>query len=132
MVGSDGVPGGFGGVVASRWCGPAEGPVRQLVYLPPGVLLEPVVMPAFGAAITKARPAARLVRDVVFEVALAGGAAADTAWARGGPRAGRAGVGGVLDLAQGPQRGAGVVAAGGEPVVAVLGAERVQLDDQVR
>src|SRR5437764_3879156 len=117
---SDGVAGGFGDVVASGWGGPAEGPVGELVYLPSRLLLEPVVMPAFRAAVTKARPAACLVRDVVLEVALAGGAAAD-----------RAGAGRVPDLGQVPQLDPGIVALGGEPVVAVVGAEGVELDDQV-
>ena len=58
-------------------------------------------MPALRAAITQARPAARLVRDVVLEIALAGGPAAD-----------RAGTGGVPDLGQVPQPDSGVVARG--------------------
>src|SRR5690349_24339440 len=78
-------------------------------------------MPALRTAITEARPAARLERDIMFEVALAGGSAAD-----------RAGTGGVPDLGQVPQPDPWVVAPGLEPVVALLGAQGVQLDDQVR
>jgi len=42
----DGVPGGFGVVGAPGWGGPAERPVGQLVDLPAGLLLEPVVVSA--------------------------------------------------------------------------------------
>src|SRR5690348_18241989 len=77
-------------------------------------------MPAFRAAITQARPAACFVGDVMFEVALGGGAAAD-----------RADAGGVPDLGQVPQLHPGVVSPGLEPVVTVAGAEGVKLDDQV-
>src|SRR5690349_9099022 len=40
------VPGGTGGVVASRGGGPAEGPVGELVHRPAGLPLEPVVVTA--------------------------------------------------------------------------------------
>ena len=86
--------------------------------MPPGLLLEPVIMPAFRAAITQARSATALVGDVVLEVALGGGPAAD-----------RAGAGGVPDLGQVPELDSGVVALGLEPVVAVPGAQRAELDD---
>src|SRR5690242_2805824 len=120
MVGSDGVAGGFGDVVASGWGGPAEGSVGELLDVPPGLLLEPVIMTTLWAAITQACPAARLIRDIMFEVTLAGGSAAD-----------RADAGGVPDLGQVPQLDSGVVALGLEPVVAVPGAEGVELDDEV-
>src|SRR5690242_2722277 len=120
MVGSDGVPGGFGGVVASGWGGPAEGSVGELLDVPPGLLLEPVIMTTLWAAITQARPATRLVRDIMFEVTLASWPAAD-----------RTDAGGVPDLGQVPQLDSGVAALGLEPVAAVLGAEGVELDDEV-
>ncbi len=78
-------------------------------------------MAAFRAAIAQARPAAGFVGDVVLEVALAGGPAAD-----------RAGAGRVADLGQVPQLDPGIVALGLEPVIAVLGRKRVQGDEQVR
>ena len=117
----DGVPGGFGVVAAPGRGGPPEGAVGELVDLPPGVLLEPVVVAALRAAVTQARPAARLVRRVVLEVALGGGPPAD-----------RAGAGGVPDLGQVPQLDPGIVAAGLVPVVAGLGGQGVEGDDQVR
>ena len=78
-------------------------------------------MPAFRARVTKTRPAARFVGDVVLEVALARGPAAD-----------RAGAGGVPDLGQVPEPDPGLVAGGPEPVITGLGAEGIELDDQVR
>src|SRR5689334_10501226 len=112
----DRVPGGFGEVVPPRGRGPPERPVRQLVHRPPWLLLEPVVMPALRAGVAQARSATALVRNVMFEVALGGGPPAD-----------RADTGGVPDLGQVPQPDPGVVSPGLEPVVAMLGAERVQL-----
>ena len=44
-----GIPGGFGGVGAAGWGGPAVGAVGELVDVPSGVLLEPVVVAALGA-----------------------------------------------------------------------------------
>jgi hypothetical protein len=92
-----------------------------LLDVPAGLLLEPVIVPTFGAAVAQARLAARLVRDIMFEVALA-------RW----PPTHRAGASRVPDLGQVPQLDPGIVAFGGEPVVAVLGAQGVELDDQVR
>ena len=62
-----------------------------------------------------------LVRGVVLDVALGGGAAADGA-----------GAGGVPDLDQVLERDPGVVAAGLVPVVAGVGGQGLQGDDQVR
>ena len=118
---SDGVPGGFGGVGAPGWGGPAEGAVGELVDRPFRVLLEAVVVAALGAGVAAAGPAACLVRGVVLDVALGGGPAADGA-----------GAGGVPDLDQVLQRDPGVVAAGLVPVVAGVGGQRFQGDDQVR
>jgi len=73
------------------------------------------------AAVAQVGPAARLVGDVVFEVALAGGPVARPGW-----------LGGVPDLSQVPRPSPWVVAPGLEPVVAVLGAQGVELNDQVR
>ena len=78
-------------------------------------------MPAFRAGVAQAGPAARLVRDVVLEVALAGRPAAD-----------RARAGGVPDLGQVPELDPRLVPGGLEPVIAVLGAEGIEFDDQVR
>jgi len=49
----DGVPGGFGVVGAPGWGGPAERPVGQLVDLPAGLLLEPVVVSALRRFVAK-------------------------------------------------------------------------------
>jgi hypothetical protein len=114
----DGVPGGFGGVGPSRRGCPSEGAVGELVDRPFGVLLEPVVVAAFGAGVTAARPAARLIRGVVLDIALGGGPTADRA-------------GGVPDLDQVLERDAGVVAAGLVPMVAGVGGQGLQGDDQV-
>src|SRR5205814_574660 len=117
--GSDRVPGGFGGVGASRWGGPSEGPVGELVDCPLGVLLEAVVVTAFRAGVAAAGPAAGFVGGVVLDVALGGG-----------PPAYRAGAGGVPDLDQVPEPGPGVVALGLVPVVAGVGGQRFYGDDQ--
>src|SRR5205823_2653435 len=71
------------------------------------------------AGVTEARPAARLVGDVVLQVTLGGGPPTDGA-----------GAGGVPDLGQVPQLGAGVVTFGFVPVVAGVGGESAQGDDQ--
>src|SRR5215475_13098873 len=117
----DGIPGGFGVVAAPGRCGPPEGPVGELVDGPAGLLLEPVVMTAFRAAVTQAGPAACLVRGVVLEVAGPGGSPAH-----------RAGAGRVPDLGQVPQPDPGVMTARLIPVLAVPGVQAVDRDDQVR
>ena len=109
-----------------RWCrsarrGWSTGRCRRGAgRRPAGVLLEPVIVPAFRAGVAQAGPAAGFVGGVVLEVGLAGGPAAD-----------RPGAGGVPDLGQVPELDPGIVASGLEPVVAVLGGDRVQGDDQV-
>ena len=117
----DRVAGGFGGVGPPGWGGPAEGAVGELVHCPPGVLLEPVVVAALRAGVAETGPPACFVGDVVLVVALGGGAAADGA-----------GAGGVPDLGQVPQLDPGVVAAGLVTVIAGVGGNRVDRDDQVR
>src|SRR5260370_40145968 len=92
-----------------------------MLDLPPRVFLEPVVVTAGRIARAQAGPAAGLERRVVLKIALGGRTPA-----------GRAGAGGVPDLGQVPQPGPGVVAGGLEPVVAVLGGDRVDDDQQVR
>ena len=78
-------------------------------------------MTALRTGVAKTGPAACLIRGVVLVVALGGRAAADGADA-----------GGVPDLGQVPQLDAGVVAAGLMAVVAGVGGDRVDRDDQVR
>jgi len=73
------------------------------------------------AAVAQAGPPARLIRGVVLEIALGGGSSAD-----------RAGAGRVPDLGQVPEPDPGVVAAGLVPVLAVVGVQGVDRDDQVR
>jgi hypothetical protein len=74
------VAGRLGDVGPAGRGGPPEGARANLLGLPAGVLLEPVVVTALRAAVAHARPAARLVLDAVLEIAPAGRAAA----ARGG------------------------------------------------
>src|SRR5262249_19246635 len=80
-----------------------------------------MIMATLRAGVTETRPAACFVWRVVLEVALPCGAPAE-----------RAGTGGVPDLGQVPQPGRGIVAAGLVPVVAGVGVQRLQGDDQVR
>jgi hypothetical protein len=96
-----------------------EGAGGDLFHLPARVLFEPVVVPAFGAAIAQARSAACFVRGVVLEIAAGRGTAA-----------GRPGAGGVPDLREVPELGPRVVGGDLVPVVAVLQSDRVQRDDQ--
>ena len=106
--------------LASRRGRPPELARGQLLHLPAGVLFEPMVVAALGSAVTQTRPPARLVWDVVFEISL-----------RGRPAAGRPGARRVPDLGQMPQLDPGIMPSCREPVVAVLGGDRVQRDDQV-
>jgi hypothetical protein len=78
-------------------------------------------MTTLRAAITQARSSARFVGRVVLEVALAGGSPAD-----------RAGTSGVPDLGQVSELDAWIVAPAFKPVVAILGGQRVEGDQQVR
>src|SRR5690348_8114872 len=78
-------------------------------------------MSALWAAITEAGSSTRFVGRVVLEVASAGRSPAD-----------RAGTGGMPDLGQMLQLGARIMAAAFKPVVAVLGGQRVEGDQQVR
>src|SRR5271154_6347359 len=116
---SDGVPGWFGGALAPGRGGPSEGAVGELFGLPAGVLLEAVVEPALRAPVAQATAAARFVGDVVFEVGPGGG-----------PPAGRPGAGGMPDLGQVPQLDPGIVALSLIPVVARVGADRLERDQQ--
>ena len=117
--GLDRVAGGFGGVGPPGWGRPPEGAVGKLVDLPPGVLLEPVVVTALRAGVTQTGAAACFVGGVVLVVALGGGPPADGA-----------GAGGVPDLGQVPEPDPGVVTFGLESVVAGVGGDRVDRDDQ--
>src|SRR6185369_14319326 len=120
-VDSDRIARRLGAVLAAGWGGPAERPVGELVHVPARVLLEPVIAPALRARVTQARPAARLVRRVVLEIAVRRRAAAP------GPGAGR-----VPHLGQVPQLDPGIMARGLEPVIAPRGIDRVEPDQQVR
>ena len=119
--GSDGIAGGFGVVAAPGRCGPAKRPVRKLVHLPPGVLLEPVIVTTLRAGVAQTGPAACLVRHVVLEVALGGRPPAD-----------RTGAGRVPDLGQVPELDPRIMTVGFVPVVAGVGGDRVDGEDQVR
>src|SRR5690242_14445062 len=120
-VDSDWIPRRLGGVLPSGRGGPAERPVGELVDRPARVLLEPVIAPALRARVTQARPAARLIRRVVLEVAVRRRAAAP-----------RPGAGRVPDLGQVPQLDPGIMALGLEPVIALLCGDRIEGHDQVR
>jgi hypothetical protein len=85
------------------------------------MLFEPVVVPTLWPAVTETRSSACFVRGVVLEVGLGGGPPADGA-----------GAGGVPDLGQVPELDPGIVTAGFVAVVAGVGGDRVQVDDQVR
>src|SRR6185437_5524007 len=78
-------------------------------------------MTALRSGITQARPAACLVRGVVLEIA-----------GPGGPPADGAGAGGVPDLRQVPQLHPGIMAPGLVLVLAWVGVQGVDRDDQVR
>src|SRR5689334_20097977 len=80
-----------------------------------------MVVTALRAGVAETGAAACFVGGVVLVVALGGGAPADGA-----------GAGGVPDLGQVPEPGPGVVAFGLVPVVARVGGDRVDRDDQVR
>ena len=84
------------------------------------MLLEAVVVAAFGAGVAEAAATAGLVGGVVLVVALGGGPPAD-----------RAGAGGVPDLGQVPELDSGVVGPAFMLVVAGVGGDRVDRDDQV-
>ena len=84
------------------------------------MLLEPVVEAALRIPVAQAGPPARLVGDVVLEVAAG----------RGSPAAG-AGAGGVPDLGQVPEHDPGVVASCLVAVITVAGGDRPDLDEQV-
>jgi hypothetical protein len=107
--------------VAPGWGGPPEGGRGRLLDVPAGVLLEPVLVPAFRPGVTQAGPAARLIWRVMFPVALGGG-----------PPAGRAGARGVPDLGQAPEPDPGIMARGLVPVVAVAGGNGIGRDEQIR
>src|SRR5712691_6561274 len=117
----DGVARGFGGVPAPPRGGPPEGGWGQLFHFPAGVLLEPVVVPSFRRAIAQTRPSARLVGDVVLEIALGGR-----------PPAGRPGTGRVPDLGQVPQLDPRIVTRGLVAVIAGLRGDRLKRHHQVR
>ena len=118
---SDGIPGRLGVVAPPGRGRPPEGAVGELLDLPPGLLLEPVIMATLRARVTQTRPAARRIRRVVLEIA-----------AGGGPAAHRAGARRVPDLGQMPQPDPGVMPPGLETMLARVGADGVEGDDQVR
>ena len=117
----DGVPRRLGVVAPPGRGRPPVPAVGELLGLPPGPLLEPMIMPAFGTAITQARPPARFIRRVVLEVAGGGGPPAHRRRARRMP-----------DLGQMPQLDPGIMSFGCEPMLARVGADGVEGDGQVR
>src|ERR1700683_77885 len=118
---SDGVPGWFGGVLPSAGHGPSDGTVSQALGFPSLMLLQPVVVPALRIPITQTCPPSGLIRHAVLEVAR-----------RRQPPASRPGAAGVPDLGQVPEQYAGVMPAGLVSVVAGVGVDRHEADDQVR
>src|SRR5580693_5081477 len=118
---SDGVARGLGGVLTAGRGGPAEGARGDLLDFPAGILLEPVLVPALRAAVAHTGCAARVVWDVVFEVALLCRSSA-----------GRPGASGVPDLGQMPELDPWVVTAGLESVVTCVEGDGIERDEQVR
>src|SRR3984885_4833407 len=109
----DGIPSGFRDVLPSRRRGPPDVTARKLRGVPPRVLLHPVVVAAGRVPVTQTGPPARLVRNVMFEIASRGRAAA----ARSGTRR-------VPDLGQVPEHDPGIMAAGLPPVITVPAGQR--------
>src|SRR6202020_2694988 len=85
----NGVAGGFGEVLPTARGGPADVAGGELFGVPAGVLLGPVVVAAGRIPVAQTGPAARLIWDVVLEVAACRWAAAARPGARGGPDLGR-------------------------------------------
>jgi hypothetical protein len=83
-------------------------------------LLEAMVVAAFGAAVAQARFPACLERDVMFEVALFSWTPTDGAGTRVVP-----------DTGEVPELDAGVMPGGGEPVIAGIGGERIETNQQI-
>src|SRR5580692_4693718 len=116
----DRVPGRLGDVLPSRWRGPPEVSARELLGVPPRVLLHPVVGPALGPAITQTGSAIGLVRNVMLEIT-----------SGRGPPAARPGTPRVPDLRQVPEHHPGIVAPGLPPVITVPGRQRPDLDQHL-
>src|SRR5580692_4873754 len=116
----DRVPGRLGDVLPSRWRGPPEVSARELLGVPPRVLLHPVVGPALGPAITQTRSATGLIRNVMLEVA-----------SGRGPPAARPGTPRVPDLRQVPEHHPGIMPPGLPPVITVPGRQRPDLDQHL-
>src|ERR1700746_91852 len=114
---SDGVPGRLRDRLSPGGHGPPDLAARHLLHLPARVLLDPMVEAALRVAVTQAGPAARLVGDVVLEVA------AGRAPAAAGP-----GTRGVPDLGQVPQHHSGVVTSCFVAVITVASGDRPDLD----
>src|SRR5260370_19495137 len=87
---SDRVARWFGDVLAATRGGPPDGARRRLVDLPPGILLDPVIMPALGAAVTHTSSTTRLIGHVMLEITVHGGPPAARAGASPAPDLGRA------------------------------------------
>src|ERR1700722_7681058 len=104
------VPGRLGDVLPSRRRGPPHVSAGELFGVPPRVLFHPVVGPALRPAVTQARPATGLIRNVVLEV---------TSISRT-PAAG-SGAGRVPDLGQVPEHHPGIMAPGFPAVIAAPG-----------
>src|SRR5580692_4613920 len=116
----DRVPGRLGDVLPSRWRGPPEVSARELLGVPPRVLLHPVVGPALRPAITHTRSATGLIRNIVLEIT-----------SGRGPPAARPGTPRVPDLRQVPEHHPGIMPPGLPPVITLPGRQRPDLDQQL-
>src|SRR5580693_7410057 len=116
----DRVPCRLGDVLPPRRRSPPHVPARKPLGVPPRILLHPVVMPALRVRIAQARPAARLVGNIVLKIA-----------SPGGPAAARPGTPRVPDLGQVPQHHPGIMPPGLPPVITVPGRQRPDLDQHL-
>src|SRR5580658_5729642 len=116
----DWIPGRLGDVLPSGRCCPPEVSARELLGVPPRVLLHPVVGPALRPAIAQARPAAGLIRNVMLEIA-----------SGRGPPAARPGTPRVPDLGQVAEHHPGIMAPGLPPVITLPGRQRPDLDQHL-
>src|SRR5579859_214413 len=82
----DGIAGWLGHVLPSRRGGPPHLSAGKLLRVPPRVLFHPVVGPALRPAVTQARSATGLIRNVMLEIASGRGPPAPRSGAGASPR----------------------------------------------